>query len=206
MTKRFHLNYKYKRLCLILLSLFLLLVLYLFQNASTLLRVVSVIGTLFLFYGIDHFFDIRFRKRHYWIMFFIVIASFLASPFYFIYPNYDKLQHFFQPILLCSIFFYMINKLHLELKWKITFTFFVVVAFLGIFEIGEFVLDSFFNLQLQGVFLRDVGGIEKFNLLMDPLSDTMVDLAYGILGSGLYCIILAINMRRKLGRNILKED
>ncbi len=206
MRKRFHLNYLQKRYYLLIFSFILLIALYLFKNASTFLRVISAIGVMFLFYGMDHIFDIRFRKRHYLIMFVIVLASFLGSPFYFVYPNYDKLQHFFQPILMCSIIFYMINKLHLELKWKIIFTFFVVVALLGIFEIGEYVLDLFFNLKLQGVFLRDIDGLEKFNLLMDPLSDTMVDLTFGILGSGIYCTIFAIVMWKRLRHNILREN
>jgi len=203
--KQFHLNYSAKRNLLFIFTVLLLIGLYFFKDASTLLRVVSAIGTLFLFYVADHLFDIRFRKRHYVFMLIIVVASFLASPLYFTYPNYDKVQHFIQPILVCSIVFYLINKLHLELKWKLTFTFFVVFAILGMFEIGEYLLDLFFNLKLQGVYLRDLNGLEKFNLLMDPLSDTIVDLVYGMLGCALYCITLAIYYRKKLGMNLLKE-
>ncbi len=204
--KQFHLNYSAKRQMLFIFTIILLLGLYFFKDASTLLRVVSATGTLFLFYAADHIFDIRFRKRHYAFMLIIVIASFLASPLYFTYPNYDKVQHFAQPILVCSLALYLINKLHLELKWKLTFTFFVVFAILGIFEIGEYLLDLFFNLKLQGVYLRDLNGLEKFNLLMDPLSDTMVDLVLGMFGSALYCVTWAIYYRKKLGKNLLKES
>lgn len=203
---QFHLNYAKKRQILLVFTVVLLLLLYLFKNASTFLRVISAVGTLFFFYAADHLFDIRFRKRHYIFVLIIAIASFLGSPFYYVYPDYDKIQHFLQPILLCSLTFFTINKLHLELKWKITFTFFVIVALLGIFEIGEFALDSLFNLKLQGVYLRDTQGLEKFNLLMDPLKDTMVDLVYGILGSLIYCMTLAVYYRRKLGNNLLKES
>jgi len=201
---RFRLTYLEKRYYLLIFSVVLLLVVYLFKNASTPLRAISTIAVMFLFYFADHLFNINFKKRHYAFMLIIALASFLGSPFYFIYPNYDKVQHFFQPILLSSIIFFMINKLHLELKWKITFTFFVVVALLGIFEIGEFVLDSFFNLRLQGVYLRDSQGLEKFNLLMDPLKDTIIDLAYGMAGSIVYCGALAGFYRKKLRHNLLK--
>ncbi|MEI6849907.1 MAG: hypothetical protein WCK29_02630 [archaeon] len=203
--KRFHLDYTQKRLLIVLFSILLLLIIYFFKDASTWLRVLSAIATLVFFYSVDHFFNIGFRKRHYAFMIIIVIFSFLLSPLYFIYPNYDKFQHFFQPMLLCSLIFYMINKLHLELKWKLVFTFFVVFAILGIFEIGEFTLDSFFNLKLQGVFLRDEQGLDKFNLLMDPLSDTMVDLVYGLLGAGIYCVGYAFVLRKKLYHNIFRE-
>ncbi|MEK6850386.1 MAG: hypothetical protein AABX85_02325 [Nanoarchaeota archaeon] len=106
----------------------------------------------------------------------------------------------------CSIIFYMISKLHLELKWKIVFAFFIVVAILGIFEIGEFAMDSFFNYKLQGVFLRDIQGIEKFHIIMDPLKDTMIDMIFGILGAGVYCITFAFIMRKKLQQNIFRDN
>ncbi len=205
-NKRFHLDYPAKRLFLILFSVILLLAFYFFQDASTLLRVISTIAALFLFYLGDHLFDVKFKKRHYAYMFIIIISGFLASPLYFIYPNYDKIQHFFQPMLLCSLIFYMISKLHLELKWKLTFTFFIVVALLGMFEMGEYGLDYLFDFKLQGVFLRDAQGLDKLEILMDPLTDTIVDLAYGILGSTIYCVSLTLSLRRKLHQRIFREN
>ncbi|RZD30737.1 hypothetical protein CXT76_01780, partial [Candidatus Parvarchaeota archaeon] len=92
---------------------------------------------------------------------------------YFLYPQYDKFQHLIQPILFSSIIFFMISKLKLELKWKLTFTFFIMVGLLSIFELGEYILDYFFNLKLQGVFLRNLQGLEKYNILMDRNDDTM---------------------------------
>lgn len=206
MNKKFHLDYPAKRLFLILFSVILLLAFYFFQDASTLLRVISTIAALFLFYLGDHLFDVKFKKRHYAYMFIIIISGFLASPLYFIYPNYDKIQHFFQPMLLCSLIFYMISKLHLELKWKLTFTFFIVVALLGMFELGEYGLDYLFDFKLQGVFLRDAQGLDKLEILMDPLTDTIVDLAYGILGSTIYCVSLTLSLRRKLHQRIFREN
>jgi len=204
-TLDFHLDYKKKRLILAILSIFILVSFYFFKSASFTLRAVSTIAVMTFFYATDHFYNIKFRKRHYFFMIMIVIMSFLASPLYYIYPNYDKLQHFIQPMFTCSLVFYMINKLHLELKWKIAFTFLSVVAILGIFEIGEFGLDSLFDLKLQGVYVRDMGGFEKFNLMMDPLKDTMIDMAFGIFGSGIWCSTFAISMKKKLNINILKE-
>jgi hypothetical protein len=99
----------------------------------------------------------------------------------------------------------MISKLELELKWKIVFTFFTVFAILGVFEIGEYTMDRLFDFKLQGVYLRDLSGVQKFNLIMDPLSDTMTDMALGIIGAGIYCISFAFYMRKKLHKKIFRE-
>ena len=86
----------------------------------------------------------------------------------------------------------MVNKLKLERKWKLTFTFFVIVAAAGIHELAEFGLDYFFDWKLQGVFARDLTGIEKYELLLDRNDDTMIDLLLGVLGSGVHVLYLAI--------------
>lgn len=205
MDKKFHLDYRKKRTIIFGFSILLLLMIYFFKSASFILRALSTIAIMLFFYFLDHTYDIRFKKRHYIYIFAIVILSFLASPLYFVYPQYDKIQHFIQPMLACSIIFMMINKLNLELKWKIVFTFFIVVAMLGLLEVGEFALDSLFNMKLQGVFLRDVGGLEKFNLLMDPLTDTMIDLVLGVIGTVIYLAIFAFYSRRKLYHKVFRE-
>ncbi len=204
--KKERIEYRKKRTAIIIFATLLLLALYLFKDASYVLRSLSSLAFVIFFYTIDHFFDIRFKRRHYFYIILIAIFSFLLSPLYFLYPNYDKFQHLIQPMFACSIIFYMISKLHLELKWKIVFAFFIVVAILGIFEIGEFAMDSFFNYKLQGVFLRDIQGIEKFHIIMDPLKDTMIDMIFGILGAGVYCITFAFIMRKKLQQNIFRDN
>ena len=90
----------------------------------------------------------------------------------------------------------MINKLKLALKWKITFTVFSVAGILGIFEIGEYILDLFFNLKLQGVYLRDLKGLEKFHLILNPLDDTMADMSLGLLGSSIYAVYAWIKYKK----------
>jgi len=188
MKKEISSDYKHKRRVIWFFSIFLVLMLYFFQNASFLLRVVTSLEFIILFYLIDHFFDVRFLPRHYAYIFIIAIASILLSPFYFIYPNYDKIQHFIQPMLICSIVFFTVSKLKLELKWKLIFAFFITFSILGLFEIGEYIADYLFNLKLQGVYLRDLSGFKKFNLITEPLDDTMQDLILGFLGSGLYIL------------------
>lgn len=191
--------YKHKRLIVGIISALLLVAIYLFKDSSSItLRYSTFIGILLVSYIIDHLFDVRLKVIHYVFIVVIGVATIMMSPLYFIYPTYDKIQHFIIPMLLCSIMFFMVNKLKLAMKWKLTFTVLSIVAFLGIFEILEYVLDSFFNWKLQGVYLRDITGLDKFNLLLDPLSDTIIDLSFGILGSSLYAIYSWIRHRRQI--------
>lgn len=198
--------YHHKRLVVGIISILLLVAIYLFKDSSSItLRYSTFLGVILVSYLIDHLFDVRLAFKHYIFIFIIGVTTLMMSPLYFVYPAYDKLQHFIIPMLLCSITFFMVNKLKLAMKWKLTFTVLSVVAFLGIFEILEYILDSFFNWKLQGVYLRDITGLDKFNLLLDPLSDTIIDLSFGILGSSLYAfyawIIYKIN-KRKLAKDI----
>ncbi|MEK6889170.1 MAG: hypothetical protein AABW80_03630 [Nanoarchaeota archaeon] len=94
----------------------------------------------------------------------------------------------------------MVNKLSIKLKWKLTFTFFITLGILGIFEISEYALDSLFDLKLQGVFVRDASGLEKLNIIQEPLDDTITDLVLGILGSALYSISLLIIKRKEINK------
>jgi hypothetical protein len=184
-SEKINLNkiYKFKRRTIISLSIILLIMIYLFKNASFLLRATTTIGFLILFYLVDHFFDVRFEAKHYSFILIISIFSLLLSPLYYVYPNYDKIQHFIQPMLVYSIFFFMVSKLKLELKWKLIFAFFITLSVLGFFEISEYILDYLFDLKLQGVYIRDLQGLDKFNLLVDRIDDTMIDLSLGFLGS-----------------------
>ncbi len=167
-------------------AILIVALLYAFKNTSFLLRVCSTIAALLAFYAFDYLFEIDFHLRHYVFMIIIVITGFLFSPGYYIYPNYDKILHFVQPIFLCSLLFFIIDKLQLKFKWKLVFTFVTALSFLALFEISEFWLDYFFNLKLQGVFLRSLQGLEKYDLILDSNTDTMIDLMLGTLGSLTY--------------------
>ena len=185
-----------KKNIILSLFIFLLIIFYTFKNSSFLIRYLSAIGFIIIFVILDLNFKIGFKKRHYLFIIIISITSFLLSSMYFLYPQYDKFQHLIQPILFSSIIFFMISKLKLELKWKLTFTFFIMVGLLSIFELGEYILDYFFNLKLQGVFLRNLQGLEKYSILMDRNDDTMADLGLGIISSLIY-VIIGLIFRKK---------
>ncbi len=186
--KEFQLKYYHKRAIIAVLTIILLLMVYFFKDATTPLKTITFIGLILFFYIIDHLFDIKFGLKHYIFVVIMGVGAISLSHFYFIHPNYDKLQHFVFQILLSSIIFHCVNKLELKFKWKIFFTFVTVGTIIGAFEIGEYLLDSLFDLKLQGVYLRDLKGLVKFNLLQNPLDDTIVDLSFGLFGSGIYGI------------------
>jgi len=162
---------------------------FIFQNAPFEIRTLTAVAFLIAFYGVDHFFDLKFKHSHYLIIVLIAIFTLLLSPLYFIYPQYDKMQHFLLPIFLSFLVFHMISKQKIELKWKIAFTAITVFSILAVHEIVEYSLDLFFDLKLQGVFIRDLAGIQKLNIIQNQIDDTMIDLILGLAGAITYGII-----------------
>ena len=88
--------------------------------------------------------------------------------------------------MFASIVFFMVNKLNLKFRWNVLFTAFIVIGSLALFEIGEYYLDYLFDLKLQGVFLRDIEGVEKYRILLDRNDDTMLDSSLGVIGTGIF--------------------
>lgn len=185
--KRF-LHYKNKRRIITGVSFVILLALYILKSTSLVLRATSTIGLLFVFYLIDHLFDLRFKHYHYLFITIIAITSWMLSNLYYLYPNYDKIQHLVLPILFASIVYHMTRRFKLEPKWRLVFVFFVVLGVIGLHEIGEYLLDNLLGWQTQGVFLRDFTGLEKYYQIVSRIDDTMIDMSFGIIGAAIYVI------------------
>jgi len=178
-------DYKRKRRLIIGISLFLLLVFYLFKNISTSFRIFSFIFGIFIFYLVDHMFDIDFKLSHYLNIIAILALSWLFAPLYYLSPLYDKILHLTMPILAGILIFYIVDKQKLNLQWKLWIVFLFVVSTLAFFEIGEYLMDQLWNFNFQGVYLR-VSNFEKLNLTMSKIDDTMIDLILGVIGSLLF--------------------
>jgi uncharacterized membrane protein YjdF len=165
-----------------------------FFLSSLFLALLIVMG----FYIIDRTFNAGFETKHYIFVAVIVLASFiLGGSLYLAYPPYDKILHFFQPMMFSSIIFHLVRKLKIKLRWKLVFTFFIMVGLIGMFEIAEFGLDKFFDLKLQGVFVASLQKGGHLSIVLDPLSDTHMDMIFGVLGSLAYMIFLAFYLRKK---------
>jgi hypothetical protein len=187
--------YKEKKFFFVSIVSLFALAIYLFIDSTFLVRSIATVVFLAIFYIGDRLYEIHFQNRHYIFFIIMVCMGVLASPLYFIYPQYDKIQHFILPILMSSMAFWMVNKLPLEKKWKIWYTFYIVVALIGMFEIVEYVIDRIFDFKLQGVYLRDISGLSKLHTIQEPLDDTMMDMFLGVMGSTIYGIY------RKLKKN-----
>ena len=175
-------NHK-KRVIYISTGVVILLGLYLLKNTNYFLRISTFIFSIVLFYFTDVFFNLKFKNKHYLILGIISAAGILFSPLYFISSSYDKILHLISPFLISILIFFLIDTTNLKFSTKLLITFSIVVMFLSLFEIIEFALDQFFDLKLQGVFLRDISGIAKLNLVMGKHDDTMIDLILGTIGA-----------------------
>jgi hypothetical protein len=188
-----------KKLFLAIISLIFIIILSLlfgfFSFSSTIGRLFTAIGVIGLFYIIDHLSKTEFKVRHYIFISLMAVSSILFFPIYFEYVIYDKIQHFFLPILYSSIVFYFLSKqksLKISQGWLLAFTFFIVIGSLGLFEIGEYLGDIVFDLKLQGVFSRNPYDLNTFEIILQRIDDTMIDLSLGVIGSLLYVLANAI--------------
>jgi len=175
-----------KHVICIAIGILILSILYALKNTSYFVRASGFIFSVLLFFIFDYFFKMGFKKHYYLIFIFMSAAGILLSPLYFISPNYDKMLHLVFPFLLCILIFFMTNKLNTKFSIKLFIAIMITISFLALFEIGEFTLDKLFDWKLQGVYLRDISGIEKLNIIMDRNDDTMIDLILGVIGSLLF--------------------
>lgn len=154
-------------------------------------NLIFAIVLFLLFYAIDRIFKIEFETKHYLFMGLIVIGSYVLMPLYHVYFYYDKFLHFTQSLLLSAVVFHMIKRLKIKKKWAFIITIFIIVGIGSMFEITEFGIDRFYGLQTQGVFLRSIQGhIGQFVGVMDPLTDTDLDMLFNLLGSLAFPIVL----------------
>jgi len=173
-----------KKYFYIVAALFVLVLLYALKNTSYFVMAADFIAAFVVFFLIDTLFKLRFRNRHYIIFIFIATTGILFSPLYYLYANYDKVLHLASPFLICILIFYLVNRIQgIGLPIKLYLTVSIVVSLLAFWELFEFFLDKVYNMQMQGVFVRDVTGMEKYNMIMDRNDDTMIDMLMGTMGS-----------------------
>lgn len=163
-------------------------------NVSLVIRLITTVGCLFGFYLFDRVVDLKMRLRHYLFVGAILLGGVMLSPLYYLFGWYDKILHVVQPMFLASIVLHVVLPLQITSQWKFFFTFFVVLGVLGLFEIGEYLIDITFDSKLQGVFRQTEHG---FVLVQGRIDDTIIDLMLGVFGtlSYLFCTVL---YRRRL--------
>jgi len=192
-----------KKIVYTAIGIFLFALLYALKNTSYFTRASTFIFSVVMFFIVDYFFALNFKKRHYLIFILISAAGVLLSPLYFISSSYDKILHLSSPFFISILIFFLINKLKTKFSIKLLLTISIVIALLTLFEIGEFTLDKLFDLKLQGVYLRDYSGVEKLNIIMDKNDDTMIDLILGTISALIFALAKITIFHYK--RYILKE-
>jgi hypothetical protein len=198
-----------KKVVYIVVGIIILLLLYALKNTSYFTRTAGFIFAILLFFIGNEFFKFNFKLHHHLILIAIAAFGILFSPLYFMYPSYDKILHFLSPILVSILIFYLVNKLDISFSKKLLITISLVISAITLFEVVEFTLDKLFDLKLQGVFIRDMTGVAKLNIIMDPIDDTMIDLILGIIGAlvfaGSKTIIFAYK-RYILKKNVISSN
>lgn len=184
--------YKNKRRLIFVLLIISLIILYLFKNYSLLLRIGTFILWIIVLYAFDHAFRLHFPPRHY--IYFIIILTFgiLLSPLYSIYEIYDKILHLAMPIFGCIIVFFVLGKSKLEFKWKLIITMTVIITAITMLEVGEYLFDMVWDLKLQGVYIRDATGLDKYILVLGKNDDTMIDMIMGIAGTLIFIAVKTV--------------
>jgi hypothetical protein len=193
---------KARKYLYIIIGLFVLGGLYALSNTSYFVRVLGFVVSITIFYSADVFFNLKFKNSHYVIFLAITTTGILFSPFYYIYPIYDKILHLISPFLICIILFHLINRLNISFGLKVYFTFSILVSLLGVWEVSEFLVDRFFGSTLQGVYINDLTAVSKLKLIMDKHDDTMTDMILGTIGSIVFVLEkTAANYIKKLNSN-----
>jgi len=153
------------------------------------LRVIELITEIIIissFYFADKYFKLNFKRRHYFYLIGMIVIGLTFSFVYFRVPIADKLQHFFFPMMVASIFYHLVKKMGIKTNHALLFTFFIVIGWSSLFELFEYYLDVFFDWKMQGVFLRNPAFEGGFKLIQSRIDDTMIDMTLVVCGTLIY--------------------
>lgn len=184
--------FKNKRRVIIALSGILIVLLYFTRSLSVLIPFSITVIALMLFGYIDKSFKFNFPEGYYFYIFAIFILGTVVGPgnppfgLYYRDIFFDKVLHAFTPFLMSVIMFFILDRLKITLKWKLLMTVGLVFGMLGLFEIGEYLSDVWFGTLYQGVYFKDFISRLELKIVTDPLTDTMRDLIFGLIGSAAY--------------------
>jgi len=185
----------------LIVTIIFLFILFYFRDSEHFVGAISFILAIVLVYIIDKTFNWQFKKIHYIILIIMTGAGLLLSPLYVMYASYDKLLHFVNPFLGCILVFYIVNKFNIDFKAKLFITFTIMMSLITFTEIVEFVIDSYFDLKLQGVFRGEMKVMLKhiegsLVIIQDKNTDTMIDLILGTLGSLFFVIVKSFSKKK----------
>ena len=177
-------DYKLKSVVVFLVVIISLIMFIVFREVIGVFSIICLLIILFVFFGVDIIFNLKFKKRHYFFVIFIVVVGFLFSFIQFRYIYVDKILHFIGAIMLSFVLYFMLRK-RLSKKHSLVFVFFITIGIIVFYEFFEYFMDTLFNMRFQGVFLDTEGG----QVIMGKVEDTFWDIFLGVFGSLVYVFI-----------------
>ncbi len=105
--------------------------------------------------------------------------------FFYTVQNYDKLMHLLDPLIACTFFYFLFEEKVENKKILILLSITLLLSFELSWEIWEYFSDATFGTHLQGVFIyvKDSLGNLQLKETMSPLTDTIYDMFYNLIGS-----------------------
>ena len=133
-----------------------------------------------LAFSILIYFVIKYFKLDEYELFFVLlmcIAGIVGERFtfgwYYTHNNYDKYLHFINPMI---IYLIVIRKVQIK-QYKNFYVLSIVMGFVAMFEIVEYLFDMLLHSDMQGVF--DMTN----KIIVQRGADTMTDLLFDFLGA-----------------------
>ena len=112
--------------------------------------------------------------------------GFLNLMLYHKYFWYDKMIHLISPILFCSFFYFAFKDKVKDKKILIFFSVCILLSFELVWEIFEYTTDHLLGTMAQGVYLyvqNATTGAMQLKQVMSPLTDTIYDMLFNLIGS-----------------------
>lgn len=153
-----------------------------------LLSSVFLVIILFGFFIFDNIFDIRYKMLDYFLIIIVGVFGFYLGFLHFYIINYDKIQHFYAPMvlvyLLCVFFDKKLEKSKDKNTKVMVLSSFISLCIILLYEVFELIMDVYFNTGMQGNMVRNAFGNIVYTLSAD--NDTKYDLIIGFLSILMY--------------------
>lgn len=147
---------------------------------SLILALVILIG----FYSTEKYFSLNFKIYHY---VYILIIIFSIVFFYYLQLQFtyvDKILHFIGGFMLASVSYHLFRKKLIHTNALVTAFILSIFIILG-YEIYEYLMEYYFEIPMRGVY-QIINN--QLIMLIDPVKDTLQDVALGIGGFFLFSV------------------
>ena len=137
----------------------------------------------------------------------VVVLNVFGETIFGIYYNfisYDKILHFFVPVVLCILIAHFVKDKIKDKKLLVMFCICAVITLCVGWEIVEYSFDRNFDSLMQGVHLNPDShffGMYERREVINELDDTLGDLMFDLMGSSCFGIIYLLR-NNKLKKNI----